>query len=96
MVLVGDNHISFNGTLAYGASPPESVKIKRADVSKYGWTPEMRHTGHGVMALCDGSVTSYSAAKLREHLLWLYGTYSDLNNQIDLRVPQYSSQGITY
>jgi prepilin-type N-terminal cleavage/methylation domain-containing protein len=96
MFLTGDNNFSFNGTLAYGAGPPESLKIKRADLSKYDWLPKTRHQRSGVASLCDGSVGIYTGPTLRDQITRQYISYSDLNDQIDLRVPQYKSRGIDY
>ena len=96
MFLIGDNYLSFNGTIAYGASPPESVKITKGNVSKYDWLAGKRHDKKGVMTLCDGSVSTYTGSKLRSQLTGLYDLYSAVGNDIDLRVPQYQAQGINY
>ncbi len=96
MFLIGDNYISQNGTLAYGASPPESLKIKKANLSQYDWVSTMRHQKQGVVALCDGSVGTMSGTRLRDQCTTLYSAYSDLNNDVDLRVPQYQAQNINY
>jgi prepilin-type N-terminal cleavage/methylation domain-containing protein len=95
MPLVGDNHLAVNGALAYGSSPNEKLLIKRGNLPQYGWVAGKRHQGPGVIALCDGSVLAFTAPKLREQFLTLYDTYSDLNNEIDLRVPQYQPD-VTY
>ena len=89
MPLVGDNYISLAGQLAYGNSPNEKLLIQRPYVPLHGWTPKMRHPERGVMALCDGSVAVFTPTKLRERFLTLLDMYSDLNNRIDLRIPQY-------
>ena len=94
--LIGDNHLSRNGTLVYGANPPESVKVRKNQLQQYDWVPNMRHPGQGVIALCDGSVSSFNAEKFREQCNRQYNVYTDLANEIDLRVPQYQSTGITY
>jgi prepilin-type N-terminal cleavage/methylation domain-containing protein len=96
MFLVGDNHLSKNGTLAYGATPPESVTIKKGQIQNFGWVTGMRHQKMGVMSLCDGSVASYSEAQMRDQILRQFSIYSDLKNELDLRVPQYKAQGIDY
>lgn len=96
MFLVGDNNISRNGTLAYGANPPESLKIRRADLSQYGILPKVRHQGTLVSSLCDGSAQIFAWPKMREQMELQYTKYPDLQDEIDLRVPQYKSQGIDY
>lgn len=96
MFLIGDNNISRNGTLAYGGSPPESLKIRAQDLSQYAVLPKVRHKGTIVAALCDGSVSAFKWPKLREQMSLQFTNYKDLNNELDLRVPQYQSQGITY
>ena len=96
MFLVGDNYISRNGSLAYGASPPESLKIKKANLQQYDWVNTMRHQKVGVMALCDGSVSAFSGSKMRDQCTAGYSAYSDLNNDVDLRLPQHQAQNITY
>ena len=96
MFLIGDNHISRNGTLAYGNNPPESLKIKKANLSQYDWVPDKRHIKQGVMSLCDGSVASFSGQRMRDQLTRQYLNYTDLANEVDLRVPQYQAQNIDY
>jgi prepilin-type N-terminal cleavage/methylation domain-containing protein len=97
MFLVGDNYISENGTLAYGANPPESLKLKKNNLQTYDWVSTMRHQKLGVMALCDGSVSTFSAVKLREQCTTILSLHSnDIGNNIDLRVPQYQAQSINY
>jgi prepilin-type N-terminal cleavage/methylation domain-containing protein len=96
MFLIGDNHISRNGILAVGANPPESLIIRRQDLSQYGILPKVRHHGTLVSALCDGSAQVFAWPKMRDQILLQLNTYSDLKNEIDLRVPQYPSQGIDY
>ncbi len=96
MFFVGDNYLSFNGTLAYGASPPESLKVKKANLPRYDWVSTMRHQKQGAAALCDGSVSVFSGTKLRDQCTAQYQAYPDINNDVDLRVPQYQAQNITY
>lgn len=96
MFLIGDNYISRNGTLAYGANPPESLKIKKNVLQQYDWVSDMRHKKLGVMALCDGSVATFTGTKMRDQITAQYTAYSDIANEVDLRVPQYLSTGITY
>jgi prepilin-type N-terminal cleavage/methylation domain-containing protein/prepilin-type processing-associated H-X9-DG protein len=95
MLLIGDNNISKGGTLAYGGSPNEKLLVKRSEVLQYGWLTKVRHDGQGVVAFCDGGVRVTSVRKLRDLFLGLYDTYEDLNNTIDLRVPQYEPT-VTY
>ena len=92
MFLVGDNNISRNGTIAYGNNPPESLKINRSALSQFGILPKVRHDGTIVSSLVDGSVQVFTWLKMREHISLLYTNYKDLNNEIDLRVPQYPGQ----
>jgi len=98
MVLIGDNNISLNGILMNGNMNglEERVLIKKGQINNYGWVPKTRHQGQGVMSLCDGSVASYSEPRMRQHFLSLYTAYSDLANQVELRVPQLKSQNIEY
>lgn len=98
MVLIGDNNILLSGTLINGnpGGLEERVVIKKGQINKYGWDAKKRHQRQGVMSLCDGSVASYSESRMRQHFLSLYSTYSDLANQIELRVPQLKSQNINY
>jgi prepilin-type N-terminal cleavage/methylation domain-containing protein len=95
-ILLGDNHVSLNGTLVYGTSPVEMVLIQRGNLPQYGWVDlKERHGKNGILALTDGSVKAFSPTDLRNHFQLLFNTYSDLNNQIDLRVPQYKPD-VTY
>ena len=97
MLLIGDNYFSTdNKTIAYGAGPPESLKVKKGQVSQYDWQPGVRHQKQGVMALCDGSVSGYSGVKMRNQFTGLYLQYSAVGNDIDLRVPQYQAQNIDF
>lgn len=98
MVLIGDNNILLNGTLINGnqGGLEERVLIKKGQINKYEWDPKTRHQGKGVMSLCDGSVASYTDSRMRQHFLSLYSTYSDLANQVELRVPQLKSKNINY
>lgn len=95
--LIGDNHISLNGTLVNGNAGglEERVLIKKAQINNYSWV-KTRHDGIGVMSLCDGSVAAYTESKMRAHFLSLYTTYSDLANKVELRVPQLASKNINY
>jgi hypothetical protein len=56
----------------------------------------MRHQKVGVIALCDGSVGIFSGARMRDQCSALYFAYPDLNNDVDLRLPQHQGQNITY
>lgn len=96
MFLVGDNYISKQGTLAYGNNPPESLKIKKANLNQYDWVSTMRHKKVGVMALCDGSVGIFTGARMRDQYSAQYFAYADLNNNVDVRLPQHQGQNITY
>ncbi len=96
MFLTGDNHITQKDVFVYGANPPESLKITKNKVQEFGWMSGTRHPDQGVMGLCDGSVGIFNEVKFRDQMLRQFSAYSVLGNDVDLRVPQYLSQGITY
>jgi prepilin-type N-terminal cleavage/methylation domain-containing protein len=89
-ILLGDNHVALNGNLVMGTSPVEMVLIQRGNLPQYSWLSPGRHDKSGVMSITDGSVAAVSPANLRILFQTVFNKYPDLNNQIDLRVPQYS------
>jgi prepilin-type N-terminal cleavage/methylation domain-containing protein len=95
MPLIGDNCITRSGELAYGGTPNEKLLIRRAAIKQFGWLEKKRHNGVGVVGLSDGSVSVFNESKFRSHFLSLYGTYGDLKNEVDLRIPQYKP-AVTY
>jgi prepilin-type N-terminal cleavage/methylation domain-containing protein len=97
-ILLGDNYLStdypVSRTLALPDNPTTGSRhsFNRSLLMRRGWLADTRHTGQGILSLCDGSAAAIKPIKLQDQMRFMFDHYlDDPNDTLSFMLPQYTT-----